>query len=150
MPGLRVNRSIVFLLLIALMGCSNPKPESQPLAPGQEWKYKHREGEQESRLIILKLENGADGTPLAHIAVTGLKTEDMTTVGHLPFTQKAVEQSTTELVGTVEYESEPEGYQQWRAAYDAGEAGTFVIPVSEALDLMTGIVEQSGDNEGSR
>lgn len=130
----------IILLLILLVGCASPTPAPPPspaevtLAAGQEWKYHNRPGEDDSRVIILKLEPGKDGTPLAHIAVTNLSEEG--TVHHLPFTEKAVRASLTELVGTIDYESEPEGYKLWKTDYDHGKAGVFDQPVAEAVGLV--------------
>ncbi|MCA9794186.1 MAG: hypothetical protein KC910_20400 [Candidatus Eremiobacteraeota bacterium] len=130
----------LILVLLLLVGCASPTPPAQPsptevtLAAGQEWKYHNRPGEDDSRVIILKLEKGKDGTSLAHIAVTNLGEQG--TVHHLPFTEKAVRASLTELVGTTDYESEPEGYKLWKADYDQGKAGVFDQPVAEAVELV--------------
>jgi len=80
---------------------------------GQVWKYKTRSHEDESE-------------------APGGKT---TFIGHLPYSEQALGESVTELVGTADSLPDFEdGYKLWKSAFDDGEAGVFEVAVSEAIE----------------
>lgn len=123
-------------------GTPAPPAQSQPQSrfhTGQMWAFHAPAGQPDARLIILKVEDGGKLGTLVHVALKGvLYGNGQTTVGHLPFTEKAVEQSVT----TLESESVPlpdylEGYMEWRRAFDNGKAGVFTITVGEAFSAVT-------------
>jgi hypothetical protein len=62
---------------------------------------------------------------------------------HFPVSRETLEKSCLDLQGT--RAPNPEylpGYEQWREAFDAGEAGVFDIPVSEIVDIVQQAIAQ--------
>ncbi len=107
---------------------------------GQVWAFETPADQPDAKVTVLRVEDGgpALGT-IVHIAVSPVTLAGRgTTIGHLPFTESAMEQSVTEL----ESESQPieesalEGYRGWRQAFDAGEAGVFTLSVAEAVGAV--------------
>jgi hypothetical protein len=132
-----------------LFGSCSKQSSERSATPGQEskfragqvWAFKTPAAQPNARLVILRVENDSKLGTIIHIAVTGVsygKGQD--TIRHLPFAERAIEQSVTKL----QHESGPipdfaEGYQTWREAFDAGKAGIFTITVAEACDAVIGI-----------
>ncbi len=123
-----------------LFGNKTSKQDSATLKPGQVWKYDTLQGNEESRLIILKLEDYGQKGLYAHIAITQLQVNNessMTGISHLPFTQEAVIQSVTELEGTIDPLPEfMEGYLMWKEAFDKEEGGVFTAEVKEVIKIL--------------
>jgi len=110
---------------------------------GQIWKYKTLSPESESTITILKIEKFNDLGKVVHIRVNNLnlvnpiKRRKASALPYAPFTQNAIENSVTKLVGKLE--TIPDfsvGYQYWRVEYDAGKIGAFDISVKDALRTM--------------
>jgi hypothetical protein len=120
------------------MKAENPKYEV-----GQVWKYECRTGAEASRVIILKIDHTED-EEIIHIAVLDLQIHNpkkvdspITQIGHLPFASSSLEQSTYELESSnQELPDFMEGYQHWKKAFDAGQAGFFTISVKEAVEYV--------------
>lgn len=119
--------------------------EATPLRAGQVWAYKTRRDELRSTLTILKVEKYPDLGELVHIRVNGiqmlnpLKGNVISDIPHLSFNELAIKQSVTRLVrSSVTVPDFHEGYDTWRKAYDAGEAGAFDTPVRQTLNAMLG------------
>lgn len=115
------------------------------LRAGQVWAYETRPGESDSVLTILRIEKYPDLGTVVHVRVDGihmvnpLKGGAITSIPHLPFKELAVQRSVTHLLRTAA--SVPdfrEGYVTWKAAYQAGQAGAFEVPVRDALNAMLG------------
>ena len=116
------------------------------LRVGQVWTYKTRPGEEASRLTVLRLEEHPSQGGYVHISLDGLHIPNpaspskkvMEGAGHLPFSQSAVERSVLAVESTgAEISTESmEGYQTWRAAFDAGQAGVFSTDVASGVDAM--------------
>ena len=111
---------------------------------GQIWQYHTRTGEEDSRVIILQVDSLPTGEAAIHIAVRGLQipipgSEQgiMGYIGHLPFAEEALAQSLTELESSDgELPDYQEGYNNWKQAFDAGQAGIFTISLAEAVDFV--------------
>ena len=123
------------------------KKQKQPLATekfkvGQVWKYENRKGENTSTLTILKIEKYDKGDTIIHIRVDGVKIHSPQTatgysdfIGHLPFSEKSILNSVTELVGQNDnLPNFSDGYNQWREAWDSGKGGYWTIDLKEAID----------------
>ena len=115
------------------------------LQPGQIWKYKTRQGEQTSTLMILKVETYKDLGKVVHVRVDAirmtnpLKGNVITDIPHLPFKDEAVQKSITELVRkSPDIPAFQEGYDTWKSAYVAGKAGAFDTTVGATLTAMLG------------
>ena len=111
---------------------------------GQIWKYRSRADESASRVTVVKVEDLDGYGRIVHVFVDNLKIKCPKCDGgvsrsltHSPLTEEAFLKTVTELEGTTrelpEYE---EGFQTWRDAFDAGEAGVFTITVDRIIVLM--------------
>jgi hypothetical protein len=100
--------------------------------PGQVWSLRLPEAPQ-ARLTILRVESLLGEGTIVHVAVS----EVPLPVGHMPFTEAAIERSVLDLVGTVSVgPAALEGYDEWRRAFDNEGAGVFSVTVPEALKVI--------------
>lgn len=118
-------------------------------AAGQVWKYKSRDHESESRVIICRVEAHDKAGHIVHIFVGNLKMKSQhapdgvaNTISHMPFSEEAVQNSVTELEGEVDVPDFQEGYAMWKEAFDKGEAGYFTGSVAESVDFMEQAMNQ--------
>jgi hypothetical protein len=115
---------------------------------GQVWAYKTRAGEEDSTLLINKVEDDPRLGHIYHVSVSkiqiksgpGVSTDQMP---HLPVSRQTLELSCTKLVGR----SEPNpmyfpGYRMWKQAFDAGHAGIYTISIAEILDLAEKMLQK--------
>jgi hypothetical protein len=109
--------------------------------PGQVWTYKTRANEQESTLTILRVEEMPDKKRIVHIRVDHIPLTNCTggrapdTFEHMPFSKEALNESVIEVVRTGTVPDFRSGYSEWRAAWDAGNAGYYTISVALALEV---------------
>jgi ribosomal protein S1 len=116
--------------------------EAEKFKTGQIWKYINRAGEDGSVLTILKIEKYDTGDTILHIRVDGVKiyspqsaTGYSSFIGHLPFSEKSISASVTELAGQNNNLPDfSEGYNQWKEAWDNGKAGYWTIDLKDAID----------------
>lgn len=115
------------------------------LRAGQVWAYEARSGESDSVLTILRIEKYSDLGTVVHVRVEGihmvnpLKGGTITDIPHLPFKEHAIQRSVTRLLRTSSAVPDfREGYNTWKAAYQAGQAGAFDMPVRDVLNAMLG------------
>jgi hypothetical protein len=55
----------------------------------------------------------------------------------MPFAEAAIDQSvTTQVAAGVSVADDDEGYNEWRRAFEAGNAGIFTITVAEGVDFI--------------
>lgn len=107
---------------------------------GQVWRYQTRPGEEKSRLTIIKVET-LRGQDMVHVALsdlTGLSLGGQPAMecSHLPFSAAAVRESVVELDHLSREKKPMDGYEDWRNAFETGEAGIFTCSVAEAIDTM--------------
>jgi hypothetical protein len=144
----------VMLLLALAVIASCDRSQSQPptaqsnkdapFAVGQVWAYHTRSGEESSRVIICKIETDPKYGPLVHVALVGLKLQapqsptGMTdSIRHMPFTEKALRDSVTDVVGlTKDLPPYQTGYMEWRAAVEKGAGGVWAMQVKDAVAYM--------------
>jgi hypothetical protein len=118
---------------------SNYDTDQSRYEPGQIWKYETRPGEEDSTLTIVKVESYPELGVVIHIAVENVQMQNphapngiSETIRHMPFTEKAIDDSVTELLGVAsELPDYEEGYQNWRE----NQGGIFTITVAEAVDF---------------
>ncbi|HXS02476.1 MAG TPA: hypothetical protein VN724_18030 [Pyrinomonadaceae bacterium] len=138
---------MIFLLLFASLFGQDGKqkePADSKYKVGQQWSYSARPGEEKSYLIIVKIDNDPKLGRIIHIALRGLKMKNPHSpdgfsedVNHMPFLEAAIEKSGLKLLKEkVDLPDFEEGYQIWRKAFDAGDAGAYSITVSEAVVVM--------------
>ena len=137
------------ILLFSFLGLfgQNKKNENQKsaeLKSGQIWTYNTRKGEEQSRVLILKIEDYGERGKVVHVAVNGLKIKNRhleggisKEIGHLPFNLEALKNSLIALENTTNKLPDfMEGYLQWKEAFDNEKGGVFTIEVSEAIDFV--------------
>ena len=64
-------------------------------------------------------------------------------ISHMPFSLEAFEISNLQLMEQMHNANETwkEGFNIWKEAFDAGDAGIYSVTVSKALDLMLDTIE---------
>jgi hypothetical protein len=135
--GLLVMRLSLFVVIIPIAGVAN----ARDYASGQLWSYKTRSGDESSRVLINTVESVPRLGTIYHITVFRVRmpslndgSREMTDIAHLPVSKATLDTSLIGLVGKrapfSEYRS---GYEQWRKAFDSGNAGAFTISLAEAI-----------------
>lgn len=111
--------------------------------PGQRYRYATRQGEEHSRIVILRVDPHDRLGPIVHVAIENIditppgSRRRMTRIGHIPISLAALQASEPRLDETSpELPDYQEGYDQWRTEFDAGRAGVFTIPVAEVVAAM--------------
>ena len=118
--------------------------KERKIESGQIWKYKTRKGEEDSKILILKIEKNKIDKIIVHVFVMDVnienqksKAETYREIKHLPFSKKAILDSITKLESSnntlPDYK---DGYDEWKAAYENGKGGVFSIEVKEAIDYI--------------
>jgi hypothetical protein len=111
---------------------------------GEVWRYHTRPSEPDSIVIIVRVDEEPESGTVVHVFVDGLRVRNPRhpegfsgAISHMPFTESAMAASVTELLGQADaLPPFEEGYESWRSAWDAGEAGVFTITVAEAVEVM--------------
>ena len=129
------------------VGIDRPAPNAGNYEEGQVWSYRNRLGEENSTILINKIEQDPRLGFIYHISILEVKVKNPHQAGgvanelpHLPVSQNTLD--TSLLMFLRNSESHPEyleGYLLWKEAFDAGEAGIFTISIAEIVD----VVEQS-------
>ena len=140
------------LLFASVFGQDAPQkePADSKYKVGQQWSYSARPGEEESYLIVVKIDNDPKLGRIIHIALRGLKMKNPHSpdgisedVNHMPFLEAAIEKSGLRLIKEkVDLPDFKEGYGMWRKAFDAGQAGAYSITVAEAVVVMEKTLDQ--------
>ncbi len=99
---------------------------------GQLWKYYTRRGDENSRVLILKVETYKN-EDLIHVTIIG---EGIGSPIHMPFSEIAVRDSVISICAhSIKLPNFEEGYYYWKQQFTAGNAGVYMISIAEALDL---------------
>jgi hypothetical protein len=111
-----------------------------PYEPGQRWTYRTREYDAGSTLVIGKIDKRPVGQPILHVTVLGVNPHagaDSVDIAHMPFSQKAIDDSVLALVETNVGVGPRfhEGFDIW----SADQGGIFDIPVAQAVDGVLSI-----------
>lgn len=138
-----MKKFIAIVSLLFVFGLASAEEYSE----GQIWSYKVRAGEEGSTVMINKVEENEVLGNIFHISLSGVNVKTplavdkpIRTLPHFPVSGKTLEASLLTLLG----KSDPnpdylEGYNTWKAAFDAGEAGVFDITIAE----IVGVVEEA-------
>lgn len=126
------------------------RPEAPVFAPGQVWTYPTRPGEETSRVVVCRVEEDPKLGGIVHIAVSGLRVKNRHVrtgvtdrISHMPYGADALRACVTVLeVSNAPLPPFEEGYRQWRAAFDAGQAGVWGLAVADAITAMETAMNQ--------
>ena len=115
---------------------------------GQVWAYKTRPGEEESTLLINKVEDDPRLGQIYHISISKVRLSGNTLtlsseLPHLPVSLQTLRLSCTTLIR----QSDPNpmylpGYRLWRQAFDTGRAGIYTISIADILDLTEKMLQK--------
>ena len=138
---------LAFSVLVSGQQIKQNKPANAEYKVGQKWSYNTRPGEEKSYLIILKIDDDAKLGRFIHVAVQGLKIKNprspegvSDTVGHMPFSEEAINKSGLKLLKEkVQLPDFEDGYRMWRKEFDQQRAGIYSITVADAV----GVIETS-------
>ncbi len=117
---------------------------------GQIWAYKIRPYETGSTLTVVKTETDDNLGNIVHIHIGNLRMKNphdklglSSVISHLPCSEESISESVTHIVQEgVALPAFEEGYQEWRAAFDVGQAGVWGIPVAKMIDAMESVLNQ--------
>lgn len=147
-----MTRQNLIIFLTGFLGffssCSGQDKKVEQTIPmekfkvGQVWKYANRDGEDSSTLTILKIEKYEKGDTIIHIRVDDVRIYNPKApggysnfLGHLPFSEKSVLRSVTQLVGqNNNLPDYSEGYDLWKESWDSGKGGYWTVDIKEAID----------------
>lgn len=123
--------------------------EDEKFKAGQIWQYETRKGEEESRVIILKVDK-TDNEVIVHISVLKAKIKNpqkdggvSNEIGHLPFLRESIDKSLTKLESSNNKLPDfIDGYNQWKEAFDSGKGGIFTISVKKAVEYVEQTMNQ--------
>jgi hypothetical protein len=136
------------LVLLALLISSRAFGATLNFEAGQVWAYQTRPGEEDSTLLIDKVEDDPKLGRIYHISVSRIQIKGSAAtftneLPHIPVSLQTLTASCTHLIG----HSDPNpdylpGYRLWRQAFEAGRAGKYSITIAEILDLTEKMVQQ--------
>lgn len=148
---MRITIAGAFTILLVAVLCPVLASASDPtLAVGQRWSYETRPGEEESTLVIGRLEQHPVFGEVAHISIFGLRVKApqrpdgvLPTLGHIPISVESLRSSLVELVGNGSPdETFEQGYAIWSDVAQDGEGGVFAIPVREIVSYVEDTLNQ--------
>lgn len=142
-----MRKLISIMSLLSLFGLAHAADYSE----GQVWQYKTRQGEENSTVLINKVETNEKLGNIFHISIDGVKVKNSRVTGgisselpHFPVSEETLKISLTKLIGKKAPNPDYlEGYNTWKSAFDAGGAGIFTISISDII----GIVEDAINNQ---
>jgi hypothetical protein len=119
-------------------------------APGQIWTYCSRPGEDTSRIVVCRVEADPKLGQIVHIHVNGLHFKNKHVpggvsdqIGHMPYSADALQNSVVKLEATTEaLPPFEDGYQEWRNAFELGNAGVWTASVAEAISGIESALNQ--------
>lgn len=126
---------------------------------GQIWKYRTRDGEADSQLVILNCLPIENYWTVYSICLEGIKLKNpwleggiQSTLPHAPVSQEALDASVIEVIGIREnpldrYLTE---FQEWKEPFDRHEAGIFTIAVAEILECLEQAINSAAIDAGDR
>lgn len=143
---LLMRKLIIAMSLLSILGLAR----SADFSEGQVWSYQTRAGEEESTILINKIESDPRLGLIFHISIAGVQIKNPTSptgvtteLPHSPVSKKTLDESVVKLVS----KSRPnlqylEGYKEWKSAFDNGGAGIFTIPVQEIVGVIEKVINQ--------
>ncbi|APP01878.1 hypothetical protein IPT12_03020 [Xanthomonas perforans] len=125
---------------------------SSTYAVGQLWRCRGRSAAETPLLLINQIDTHPQGGQILHVTISdvqvrhaGMPNGTLDTLPHIPVIAQTLERSAAEHVGdSTPNQAYLPGYAEWKAAFDAGRAGSFGIAVSEILDIVEGQLAKRG------
>jgi hypothetical protein len=124
--------------------------QARDFSEGQVWSYKTRPGEENSTLLINKVDTDPRLGAIFHVSISDVSVRNprapsgvTSDLPHFPVSKQTLEQSCVKLLGERSPNADyREGYAEWRSAFDRGEAGVFSISVSEIIGGVERAINQ--------
>lgn len=126
--------------------------DASALKVGQVWRYDAPSGDEDSRVIIGKLETLPVLGDAVHVMITNVRLTDpetgeavTVTIQHVPMAVSALKASLTRRDGTVTPPAEfQSGYQAWREDFNDKKVGIFAVPIKDVLaSIKTAMVHRA-------
>ena len=141
-----MKKLVLIMSLLSMFGFAKAAEYSE----GQVWSYKTRAGEEKSTVLINKVELNEKLGKIYHISVSDVKVKNprtdsgfSTELPHFPVSEETLTKSLIKLIGKREPNPDYiDGYNTWKAAFEAGEAGIFTVSVSEIVDFIEQAINQ--------
>ncbi len=116
---------------------------SSPYAVGQLWRCRGRRAAETPLLLINQIDTHPQGGQILDVTISdiqvrhaGMPNGTLDMLPHIPVIAQTLERSAAEHVGdSAPNQAYLPGYAEWKAAFDAGRAGSFGIAVAEILDM---------------
>jgi len=147
--GMPMNKLLEFttmkkLVLIMSLLSMFSFAKAAEYSEGQVWSYKTRIGEEKSTVLINKIESNEKLGKIYHISLNEVKVKNPHIAGgfsnelpHFPVSEETLKKSLVKFVGKAAPNPDYiEGYNTWKSAFDAGEAGIFTISVAEIVGFI--------------
>lgn len=143
------NALSFFCVWCGLLGllAAAARAESTPFAVGQEWSYHTRADEPDSRVVILRIDEGKLGKRIVHVAVLGLRWKHSASgplgeewrMGHTPFAEDALRKSVRELKATRAPAALPDfaaSYTKWEKLGPVGKRPFWTTSVLQSVEAQ--------------
>ncbi|OQP75593.1 hypothetical protein IA54_010305 [Xanthomonas phaseoli pv. syngonii LMG 9055] len=125
---------------------------SSPYAVGQLWRCRGRSAAETPLLLINQIDTHPQDGQILHVTISDVQVRHarmpngtLDTLPHIPVIAQTLERSAAEHVGdSTPNQAYLPGYAEWKAAFDAGRAGSFGIALSEILDIVEGQLAKRG------
>lgn len=149
--NIRIYLIVLIMVSGLFLGCNQSTAyKDDKYEIGQIWEYETRDGEEESTLTIVALQNDDKEGVIISVYVDGLHIKNpaaengfSSEIQHLPISKEALNKSVTKLKGHTEQLPDfYEGYWEWKRVFASGEAGVFPITVKEAVETMEDAINQ--------
>jgi hypothetical protein len=128
------------------------RAESIPFAVGQEWSYRTRADEPDSRVVVLRIDEPTGGKRIVHVAVLGLRWKhskdplgEEWQMGHAPFAEPTLRASVRELKATRTAEKIPdfaESYAKWEKLGPVGKRPCWTISVLRTVEAQVARIKR--------
>jgi hypothetical protein len=140
--------------LLCMLSCGKAKPvdieaKHPRYSPGQVWTYRSRPGEEQSRMVVLRVDKKEPLGFIIHIQVDGIAIKSTSapdgyarTISHLPFSVASIDASVIKMERVGPVPDFDEGYRTWRDAFDQNKAGVWTTTIAGAISAMESALNQ--------
>ena len=128
-----------------MSGLSTPTVTPDGFLVGERWSYRTRSGEEDSTFVVGRIEQSPSGQRIVHVRVEGVQLEisplPKTYIPHVPMDEGVLLNSRLERRETgIDAGGE---FAIWYVDWRDADAGAFVIPLSEVIDVIERALERS-------